>query len=257
MSGTTTICNGSTTTLTASSSAGSPIYEWYSASSGGTSLQTSSSFTTPALSSNTTYYVSVTASSCTSSDRTATNITVNPIPTIIGVTGTTGICAGTTTTITASSSASMPSYNWYDAATNGTLLYNGSAFTTPTLNSNNNYYVSVTSGGCTSASRTLSAITVSALPIASSPVNNNRIGSGPVIISATASSSATLDWYSVSTSGSVLSSGNGVTTYTTPSISTTTTYYAQARLNASPGCVSASRIPVVATIGPIGPGSIG
>ncbi|MEI8099344.1 MAG: hypothetical protein WCG74_10940, partial [Sediminibacterium sp.] len=257
VSGTTTICNGSTTTLTASSSAGSPTYDWYIASSGGVSLLRSSSFTTPTLSSNTTYYVSVTASSCTSSDRTATNITVNPIPTIIGVTGTTGICAGTTTTITASSSASMPSYNWYDAATNGTLLYNGSTFTTPTLNSNNNYYVSVTSGGCTSASRTLSAITVSALPIASSPVNNNRIGSGPVIISATASSSATLDWYSVSTSGSVLSSGNGVTTYTTPSISTTTTYYAQARLNASPGCVSASRIPVVATIGPIGPGSIG
>jgi uncharacterized protein (TIGR02145 family) len=63
-----------------------------------------------------------------------------------------------------------------------------------------------------------------------------------------ASGGAEIDWYDAATGGTALLSGNN--TYTTPSISTSTTYYAQARIAAT-GCVSAARTPVVATVNPV------
>ena len=58
----------------------------------------------------------------------------------------------------------------------------------------------------------------------------------------------TVDWYSVSIGGTPLIVGD--TNFTTPLITGTTTYYAQARSVLS-GCLSSSRIPVVAIINPI------
>src|SRR5205085_5358869 len=55
----------------------------------------------------------------------------------------------------------------------------------------------------------------------------------------------TVDWYAAASGGSPLLSGS--TSYTTPSISITTTYYAQTR-NTGSGCISDTRTPVVATI---------
>lgn len=54
-----------------------------------------------------------------------------------------------------------------------------------------------------------------------------------------------MDWYDAATGGNLLS--QGTTSYTTPIISTTTTYYVAVR-NSSTGCVSATRLAVTATI---------
>jgi hypothetical protein len=82
-------------------------------------------------------------------------------------------------------------------------------------------------------------------PTAPTAVNGSRTGAGSVTISATVSSSQTVDWYTNATGGNPFLSNN--TSYTTPSISTTTSYYAQAR-NTTTGCVSSSRTAVTATI---------
>jgi hypothetical protein len=82
-------------------------------------------------------------------------------------------------------------------------------------------------------------------PNAPTAVNGSRNGAGTVTISATVSTGQTVDWYSNSTGGNPFQTGN--TSYTTPSISSTTTYYAQAR-NTTTGCVSNSRTAVTATI---------
>ena len=71
----------------------------------------------------------------------------------------------------------------------------------------------------------------------------SRTGTGQVTISATASSGATVQWYAASAGGSVLATGNS---YTTPSLGTSTYYYAEAYLPA--GCVSANRVAVLATV---------
>src|SRR6185369_8507247 len=54
----------------------------------------------------------------------------------------------------------------------------------------------------------------------------------------------TIDWYTTITGGTFLGTGSS---FTTPSISSTTTYYAGVR-NTTTGCTSATRIAVTATV---------
>lgn len=84
-------------------------------------------------------------------------------------------------------------------------------------------------------------------PSAPTGTNGSRSLAGTVSLSAAAPAGSTVDWYANATGGNVLSSGYGTLSFTTPSISTTTTYYVQAR-NSSTGCVSSSRTAVVATV---------
>ncbi len=84
-------------------------------------------------------------------------------------------------------------------------------------------------------------------PTAPTGTNGSRTLAGTVTISATAPSGSTVDWYANSTGGNVITNGLGVTSFTTPSISNTTTYYAQSR-NTTTGCVSSTRTAVVATV---------
>ncbi len=84
-------------------------------------------------------------------------------------------------------------------------------------------------------------------PSAPTGTNGSRTLAGTVTISATAPSGSTVDWYANSTGGNVITNGLGVTSFTTPSISNTTTYYAQSR-NTTTGCVSSTRTAVVATV---------
>ncbi len=84
-------------------------------------------------------------------------------------------------------------------------------------------------------------------PSAPTGTNGSRMNAGTIVISATPPSGSTVDWYANSVGGNVISGGLGVTTYTTPSISNTTTYFAQSR-NTTNGCVSSTRTAVVATV---------
>ncbi len=68
-------------------------------------------------------------------------------------------------------------------------------------------------------------------------------GTGTVTLSATATPGATINWYAAASGGASL--GNGLN-FTTPSISSTTTYYAAASLGGTTG-----------TVGPLAPTSLG
>ena len=83
-------------------------------------------------------------------------------------------------------------------------------------------------------------ITVNATSTITQTTPGSRCGVGSVTISATPNT-GTIRWYNAATGGTLLFTGN---TFNTPSISTTTTYYAEG-FN---GCVSATRTAVVATI---------
>ena len=89
--------------------------------------------------------------------------------------------------------------------------------------------------------------TAAQAPAAPTAVNGSRMLAGTVALSATPPAGSTVDWYAISIGGNVLANGLGVTNYTTPSISTTTTYHAQSR-NTTSGCVSSTRTAVVATV---------
>ena len=83
-------------------------------------------------------------------------------------------------------------------------------------------------------------ITVNATASITATTPGSRCGAGSVTISATPNT-GTVKWYNAATGGTLLFTGNS---FNTPSISTTTTYYAEA-FN---GCVSATRTAVTATI---------
>jgi gliding motility-associated-like protein len=75
-----------------------------------------------------------------------------------------------------------------------------------------------------------------------------RCGAGTVTLHATVLPTQTVDWYATPAGGIPLLAGD--TTFVTPIINTSTTYYAEAR-NVTTNCLSASRTPVTATILPV------
>ena len=62
-------------------------------------------------------------------------------------------------------------------------------------------------------------------PMISSTTDGERCGTGSVTLGAEANASATINWYAAETGGASLGTG---TTFNTPSITTTTTFYAEA-----------------------------
>jgi len=119
---------------------------------------------------------------------------------------------------------------------------------TPTQSGTFNYTVTMT-GGCTAGTNTASgSIDVTPAPAAPSATSASRCGTGSVTLNASAPSGITLDWFAANTGGSPLTGGAATSSYTTPSISSTTSYYVQAT-NASTGCSSA-RVEVVASVNP-------
>ena len=184
-------------------------------------------------------------SGCASVDT--LHLTINTLPSAPAVVSATQSRCGNGTVSFSATTVTGITYAWYDASTGGNSVATGASFTTPSLSQNTSYYLEATnaSTGCVSASRTTVNAVVNPLPTAVA-VNGSRCGTGTVTISATPSSGATIDWYEASTGGSALSTGS--ISYTTPSLSATTTYYAAAR-NITTGCVSASRVAVTATVG--------
>ena len=154
VSGNTAVCDGSTTTLTASSGPGL-TYEWFDADTLGTSLGTNAAFTTPALSSNTSYWVEAidTASGCTSS-RTQVDLTVSAAPAIpVAGADSTTICPNDPIpALTVTVDPGMTA-DWYDAATGGSIM--GMSMTSFTPSAGGTYYVETrdTASGCVSTPR--------------------------------------------------------------------------------------------------------
>ena len=195
------------------------------------------------LTCNTAYYYRVRANnSCgtsANSNTTSQNTSVCCTPPSITSTTPSSICGSGTVTLGATASAGT--IHWYDVPTGGSSIGTGNSFTTPSISVTTTYYVDATDNGCTTGSRTSVVATV-ANPTILSTTPGSNICSGTVVLGATASSGATVNWYTALSGGSAIATGNS---YTTPSISVTTTYYVAATQS---GCTSSPRIAVIATI---------
>lgn len=128
---------------------------------------------------------------------------------------------------------------WYNTPTGGAPFDNSLTFS-PNIAATTTYYISPFDSSCTTATRTPITATVYEIPTISSVTHNSICGTGSVTLSAT-SSVGTINWYDSPTSTNVLETG---TTFTTPILSFTTTYYAEAFNN---GCIGA-RTSVVAEV---------
>ncbi|MGL2963235.1 choice-of-anchor D domain-containing protein [Flavobacterium sp. RSB2_4_14] len=103
-----------------------------------------------------------------------------------------------------------------------------------------NYTVTLT-GGCGPLTTATGTFTVTPVPTITGTTPGSRTGAGTVNLGATASA-GTINWYAAATGGASLGTG---TSFTTPVISTTTTFYVDATNN---GCTTGTRTAVVATV---------
>lgn len=187
---------------------------------------------------------------------TTITITVHPLPAAPTASGTTPVCRGASLVYTATAPAGV-TYEWYTAATGGTLAGTGSTITipytsgVPTWPTNYNaagsytlYVEAVSAQGCRSSTRTPVTIVVNQIP-APTASNVSRCGSGQVALTATYAGpgTPTYNWWDAPTGGTLLQSG-GSNVYLA-NVTATTTFYVSVSV---PGCVESNRTPVTVTV---------
>jgi gliding motility-associated-like protein len=127
--------------------------------------------------------------------------------------------------------------NWYENATGGTPIATGTTFTTPLLNSTTTYFVDAYPIGC-NHTRTAVTATINTRPIVSiNPFSS--ICEGDSIILTASTTSGIIEWFTEETGGQAFHTG---TSYTTPTLTETTTYYLEGNNN---GCLSTNRLEVI------------
>lgn len=233
--------SGSVTLGAAGGTAGQ--YRWYATASGGTPIagQTGATYTTPSLSSTTNYYVAINNGTC-ESNRSLVTATINAAPNAPTTTGASR-CGTGTVTLNASGGVAGQ-YRWYTAATGGIPItgQTNSSFTTPSISSTTTYYVAINNGNCES---TRTTVTATINPIPTPPTTTGAESCPPASVTLTASGGADgqYRWYTASSGGTALA-GETNSSFVTPFLSATTTYY----VAINNGTCESSRTPVTATI---------
>ncbi|MEI6312381.1 MAG: hypothetical protein WCP57_08990, partial [Bacteroidota bacterium] len=225
--GTTTICNGGSTTLTLSGgSAGTgAVAEWFSGSCGSTVIGTGNSITVSPVT-NTTYFVRYNGT-CNTTTCASTTVTVNTLsvaPT--SITGTTTICNGGSTTLTLSGGTAGTGAvaEWFSGSCGSTVVGTGNSITvSPTTNTT--YFVRY-NGTCnttTCANATVTVNTLSTAPTGITGTTNICNGGSTTLTlsGGTAGTGAVAEWFSGSCGSTVIGTGNSITVSPT----TNTTYF--------------------------------
>jgi len=153
------------------------------------------------------------------------------------------ICGSGSVTLTASGATGSQTYQWYSAPTGGISIASDSVFTTPVINVITTFYVSIQNGTCESA-RTAVVAQINSLPLP--PITTNASACGPsasLTLSTSGGSDGQYRWYSAATGGIALA-GEVNSTFTTPPLSTTTSYY----VSINNGICESLRTPATATI---------
>lgn len=208
-----TICQGESTTISATGSTGGAVqYDFYDQLTGGNLIGNSPLTVSPTAS--TTYYLEViNANGCKSSPtREPVEITVNPTPTaaMVSLSNDT-ICSGDSTIISASGSVGgSVSYNLFDQLTGGNMLGTLPLVVAPA--SSTTYYLEVINNyGCkSSSSREPVVVTVNPTPApATISVSNDTICQGTsatITASGSTGGSVSYNFYDQPSGGTVVGS---------------------------------------------------
>jgi len=241
------VCDSGTVQLEAGSTS---QVKWFDAPQGGNELFTGPVFHTPILSQNTSYYAAASGTCSEPRVEVRALILSSQLPPLIQDAER---CGPGDLLLSASGADSI---KWYDQATGGNLIHEGSQFILTNIGSSVVFYAEA-GGVCPSQRLPVSALV---LPVTSEPLvsDTGRCGEGVLIL--TAVSGETIRWYDSAQGGLYLGAGN---TYTTPVISTTTIYYVEAGDQCPSGRVAVeakvtpiSPDPVVSDATHCGPGSV-
>jgi uncharacterized protein YjdB len=217
ISGTTTICNGQSTTLTVSggSQGTEAITEWFSDSCGGTSAGTGNSITVSPTD-NTTYYVRY-KGTCNTTTCTSATVTVNTLsvaPTVIS--GVTTICNGQSTTLTVSGGTlgTGAVAEWFSGSCGGTFVATGNSITV-SPSADITYYVrykgTCNSTTCASATVTVNTLSVTPTTISGTTTICNGQSTTLTVSGGTLGTGAVAEWFSGSCGGTFVATGTSIT----------------------------------------------
>lgn len=95
-------------------------------------------------------------------------IVVNARPDLTMVKDTVVVCPGQNANFSVKTPEAGVTYNWYTAATGGTLIHMGATYTVNNVSGTTDYYVEAISSGCSSLDR--KRVTARALPVLTAPV---------------------------------------------------------------------------------------
>ena len=243
-------CGAGKVSLTAGGTPTGGSYKWYSDATGATAIAgaTTATYITPSISTSTTYYVTdLSPAGCESASRTAVTASIKAVP-AAPTAANDSICGAGSVVLYAKGAANGDSYRWYSTISGGTAISGatGNVYTTPSLSATANYYVSILNSVNCESTRALSVAIINSIPQAAVTTGAAICDAGKVTLTASgASSTSTYNWYTAATGGTAIA-GVSSNTYTTPLLSTNTTYYVT--IVSSSACESSSRTPVTATI---------
>ncbi len=183
---------------------------------------------------------------------TGPSIVINPQP------ASTGICEGTTTSFTLTATgANNLTYQWqkFDGSIFNNITntggYTGTTTSTLSINTAGNfgagdYRCRVSGDLATDKFSNTVTLTINAVP--ATPITTGAINciAAAITLNASGGTNGQYRWYDAATGGTAIS-GQVNSSYTTPVISTTTTYYA----SINNGSCESSRAPAIATIAPL------
>ena len=246
ISGATSVCSGTNSTaLTLAGNTGNVTKWQYSSDNFASDVHdvanTTSSLTATNLTETTYYRAVVKSGVCDSATTNSVSVLVNSAPSITSVTN--GSHTGTGVADLGAASNGGTIY-WYTSAVGGSSLATGTSYTTTSLTNTTSYYVEVIDNGCTSSVRSEVIATINPILIAPTITSTtpNSVCPGIAITLSAISSSGIVSWYSSSTGGTLLGTGNS---YTIDSLLATTTYY----VDATDGDLTTdSRTAIVATL---------
>lgn len=158
--------------------------------------------------------------------------------TISEITHTTGASRCDIGSVTLQATASVGTIEWYDVPNGGSVIFTGSNFVTPLLNTSQTFYVK-TSCGLVRTPVTATIYNIPHITTTNSPVS--RCGAGSVVLQA-ASTVGIINWYTSIDAVSPVASG---TSLTLSNVTENTVYYAEAVNNT---CTNGVRIPITISI---------
>jgi hypothetical protein len=246
-----TIFSGQTKTLSVTATGTLPLtYQWYRGNVGETSNPVgtnSNQFTTPALTETTTYWVRVSGCSpAVSANSNAVTVNVNecPTPTITAQPQNQNIQANHTATLTVAVQGGSPfTYQWYRGNTGNTsnaVGTNSTSFTTPSLTTNTNYWVRVTNTCGLVALSDTATVAIQECPkpaFTQQPASNTNVPLNTTVtltVATTSATTVTYQWFRGAAGDTANPVGTNSTSFTTPAIIASQTYWVRATNTCGP-----------------------
>ncbi|KAA5537064.1 T9SS type A sorting domain-containing protein [Taibaiella lutea] len=256
----TTVCNNGVTALTVTSNTADFNNVTWTPS---TNLYANAAGTVPytGANANTVYFKSGTSGTAvyfanalntTSLCGNIDTVTVQTLPataSVLAATGTSCQTGSSVLNITPSITQTGVKYQWQSSSDNVSNNFNdiigaaGATYTTPAITNTTYYRVAVKDSNNVTCFNSISDTVKINNPLITGPVSGERCGPGTVnLVAANNGDGSITTWYDAATGGNVVSTG---TNFTTPSLSATTSYWAEASIGGT------------AVVGPVSPAAQG